>query len=205
MEKIAIFTTVSSDEDDQLFRPREIVLRRPVPEERQQVVPPEPELSSAFEIETPLLQGDESSSSVKPEAGGSSTAVVTGPAIASDASEPMTACSVKSSSTASECGAKPAEARAFDCSLRPADKQPKTTCSRRHKSKRSASLSMVLEQRQGDRWGSVAVLAAIAATVWLVVLAIERQPLDGVVPGNRTLRVAAKPDSLQPATGRSMR
>lgn len=45
-----------------------------------------------------------------------------------------------------------------------------------------------------SQWGSVAVLAAIAAAVWAVVLVVERRPLPGEVAGPvAEVRVAAEP------------
>lgn len=217
METIAIFPTVPSDDGGQPFVAKEIVLRRPVAREPQQTVSAEPEAGELSEAAAASFEHEELASLPEEPAGTEPAVMAADVSAAEQSSEVLAEAAAGSASAVDQASAElvvatPASSATPD-SLTP-DSVPVATASiapplgtrpRRRQQRRAAGRASVAEHRQSGRWGSVAVLAAIAAVVWLAVLAVERQPLDEVPGGSQLLRIAAEPEFRQPAGGRSVR
>ena len=217
METIAIFPTVPSDDGGQPFVAKEIVLRRPVAREPQQTVSAEPEAGELSEAAAASFEHEELASLPEEPAGTEPAVVAADVSAAEQSTEVLAEAAAGSASAVDQASAElvvatPASSATPD-SLTP-DSVPVAPASiapplgtrpRRRQQRRPAGRASVAEHRQSGRWGSVAVLAAIAAVVWLAVLAVERQPLDEVPGGSQSLRIAAEPEFRQPAGGRSVR
>lgn len=217
METIAIFPTVPSDDGGQPFVAKEIVLRRPVAREPQQTVSAEPEAGELSEAAAASFEHEELASLPEEPAGTEPAVMAADVSAAEQSTEVLAEAAAGSASAVDQASAElvvatPASSAAPD-SLTP-DSVPVVPASiapplgtrpRRRQQRRAAGRASVAEHRQSGRWGSVAVLAAIAAVVWLAVLAVERQPLDEVPGGSQSLRIAAEPEFRQPAGGRSVR
>lgn len=217
METIAIFPTVPSDDGGQPFVAKEIVLRRPVAREPQQTVSAEPEAGELSEAAAASFEHEELASLPEEPAGTEPAVMAADVSAAEQSSEVLAEAAAGSASAVDQASAElvvatPASSATPD-SLTPdpvpvapaSIAPPQGTRPRRRQQRRAAGRASVAEHRQSGRWGSVAVLAAIAAVVWLAVLAVERQPLDEVPGGSQSLRIAAEPEFRQPAGGRSVR
>jgi hypothetical protein len=222
METIAIFPTVPSDDGGQPFVAKEIVLRRPVAREPQQAVSAEPEAGNLSQAAVALFEHEEPTSLPEEPAGTEPAVLAADVSAAAQSSEVLAEAAAGSASAVNQASAElvvatpassatpatvtPDSAPVAPASMVPASMAPpQATRPRRRQQRRPAGRASVAEQRQSGRWGSVAVLAAIAAVVWLAVLAVERQPLDEAPGGSQSLRIAAEPEFRQPAGGRSVR
>ena len=205
MQKIAIFPAVPPDDKECLFVSQQVVLRRPAPETQRRAILLEPKAENTRQQSSHVAKSDASATTVEEPAGAKPVALPDGPVTGANESEMAVAASAKLESDLKQSDEKMTSVIPPVFSSLPVASRPTSTCSRRRQSRRTHGQSFSHGAGRGGHWGAVAVLATVAAAVWLAVLAVESQPLGEAGDESQSLRIAAEPESLQSAVGRSMR